>query len=289
MMITTKLKIQDRLPLTCSRTGTCCHGKSVLLNPWELVCLAKEKKMTPREFRDLFCEFGGIRLRFDGKSGWKGQPACSQYAGDSGCSVHAGRPLSCRLYPLGRQIQNGEGHYLYEGYEFPCLEGCPEVSGLPYLTVGEYLGGQKTDKFEKAQDEYLELMQNVADIAFALFLETGLAESGDTKTLPMWRKMGNEPPQVLADWIGCDWVDGLMLPPIFDNLEDPISFARKHNEILQLKAQEEFGALQTNQELHEASVLMMGVALHLSRGLGANPKDLAEHWIDIAKNHGGLE
>jgi hypothetical protein len=34
---------------------------------------------------------------------------------------------------------------------------------------------------------------------------------------------------------------------------------------------------------------MMGVALHLSRGLGANPKDLAEHWIDIAKNHGGLE
>ena len=77
--VTTKLSLEDKLPLTCSRTGTCCHGKLVLLNPWELACLAREKKNTPREFRDLYCEFGGIRLRFDGEIGWKGQQACSQY------------------------------------------------------------------------------------------------------------------------------------------------------------------------------------------------------------------
>ena len=52
-MITTKLRIQDSLPLTCSRGGTCCHGNTVLLNPWELARLAQEKKITPREFRDL--------------------------------------------------------------------------------------------------------------------------------------------------------------------------------------------------------------------------------------------
>ena len=91
---------------------------------------------------------------------------------------------------------------MHEGNEFPCLEGCPEVSGLPHLTVGEYLKGQVTDKFEKAQDAYLDLMQNLADIAFELLLDTGLAESGDTKTLPLWRKMGNELPEVLADRIG---------------------------------------------------------------------------------------
>jgi len=178
---------------------------------------------------------------------------------------------------------------MHEGNEFPCLEGCPEVTGLPYLTVGEYLAGQVTEKFEKAQDAYLDLMQNLADIAFELLLDTGLAESGDTKTLPLWRKMGSEPPEVLADRIGNEWMDCLMLPEISDDLEDPLSFAGKHNELLQAKAQEQFGAAQTNQELHKASVLSMGVALHLARGLGANPETLAEHWIAIAKNHGALE
>jgi uncharacterized protein len=288
-MVTTKLSIQDKLPLTCSRTGTCCHGKLVLLNPWELVCLAGEKKITPREFRDLYCEFGGIRLRFDGKIGWKEQHACSQYITNFGCSVHLGRPLSCRLYPLGRQIQSEEVHYMYLGAEFPCLEGCHEVSGLPHLSVGEYLKGQATTKFEKAQDEYLELMQNLADIAFELLLDTGLAESGDKETLPLWRKMGNELPEELADRIGQEWLDCLMLPEISDDLENPVSFARKHNDLLKLKAQEKFGAVQTNHEIREASVLIMGVALHLARGIGANPEILAEHWIATAKNHGAQE
>lgn len=198
----TKLSIHDKLPLTCSRTGTCCHGKQVLLNPWELVCLARAKKITPEEFRDLYCEFGGIRLRFNGKVGWKEQKACSQYVGNFGCSVHLGRPLSCRLYPLGRQLQSKKVHYIYQGNIFPCLEGCPEVSELPHMSVEEYLKGQLADKFETAQDEYLEVMQNIADLAFVLLLDSGLAESGDTKTLPAWRKLGNEPPEVLIDRMG---------------------------------------------------------------------------------------
>jgi len=178
---------------------------------------------------------------------------------------------------------------MYQGKEFPCLEGCPEVSGLPQLTVGEYLEGQGADKFEKAQDAYLDLMQNLADIAFELLLDSGLAESGDTKTLQLWRKMGSESPEALAIRIGTEWIDYLMLPEISDNLEDPVLFARKHNDLLLAKAQEQFGAVHTNQELHAASVLTMGVALHLARGIGANPETLADHWITTAKSHGALE
>jgi uncharacterized protein len=287
-MLTTKLHFQDKLPLTCSRTGTCCHGKAVWLNPWELYSLAREKKITPREFRDLYTEFGGIRLCFDGKVGYKDQQACSQYVDNFGCSVHLGRPLACRLYPLGRQIQSEKVQYIYEGSEFPCLEGCPIVTQLPLLTVGEYLQGQETEHFEKAQDGYLDIMQNLADISFELLLETGLAESGDKKTLRLWRKMGNELPEELATRIGQEWIDFLMLPEIAD-VEDSISFAQKHNDLLQTKAQAQFGVLQTIQELHEASVLIMSVALHLARGLGADPKALAEHWIEIAKANGALE
>lgn len=288
-MITTRLTIHDKLPLTCTRTGTCCHGKVVLLNPWELVCLSKAKKITPREFRDLYCELGGIRLKFNGKPGWKKQPACSQYTDNFGCSVHTGRPLACRLYPLGRQIQSNEVHYMYQGEAFPCLEGCPDVLNLPHLTVAQYIEGQQTEKFEKAQDEYLELMQNLAEVALVLFLDTGLAHSGDRETLPLWRKLSSESAEALASRIGKEWMDCLMLPGISNDLDDPIVFVQKHNDLLQSKVQETFGGLQTNEELREASVLMMGLALHLARGLGADPESLAELWIDTAKSNGALE
>jgi len=132
-------------------------------------------------------------------------------------------------------------------------------------------------------------MQSLADIAFELLLDTGLAESGDTETLPLWRKMANEHPEVLASSIGSEWIDSLTIPKITDNADDPVLFTQKHCDLLLSKAQEQFGALQTMQEVHEASVLIMGVALHLARSLGAKPEILAEHWIDTAKKHGAKD
>ena len=101
--------------------------------------------------------------------------------------------------------------------------------------------------------------------------------------------MGSELPEVLTAIIGQDWIDSLMIPEIYDELEEPISFVRKHTDLLQLKVQEKFGALQTNKEFHEASVLIMGFALYLARGFGANSETLAEHWIETAKNYGATE
>ncbi len=289
MPVTTKLTLADNLPLTCSRSGTCCHGKVVRLNPWELACLAQAKELTPRAFRDRYCEFGGIHLRFDGAPGWKGQPACSQYVPDFGCSVHLGRPLACRLYPLGRQRQGEELFYIHQGSEFPCMDGCPEVLDLPQLSVAAYIAGQATKHFEVAQDAYLELMQNLADIAFVLLLESGLAESGDQKTLRLWREMGREEPEQLAKRLGPEWIDRLMLPELTDGLNDPVAFSHQHDDLLQAKAQESFGMLDTLTDFCDASELMMGLALHLGRGLGANPAELAEHWIKTAKEHGALD
>jgi Fe-S-cluster containining protein len=295
---TTKLTNETTLPLTCSRSGTCCFGKDVMLNPWELFRLSKEKGISPREFRDLHCDFGGIQLRFDGKKDKKGQKACSQYIDNFGCSVHLGRPLACRLYPLGRQIQNNEAHYMYEGDLFPCLTDCSEVLELPKLTVSEYLKGQEADQLEKAQDQYLALMQNIADIAFELLLDTGLSASGDKKTLASWRKMGNQAPQDLVNSTDQDWLSFLMIPSISgtpEELLNPFTFAQKHNELLLSKAQEQFGSLYAkedtikNNELHHASVTIMGVALVLAKAIGADPKSMSELWIETAKSHGAQE
>jgi Fe-S-cluster containining protein len=283
----TKLNLHDSLPLTCTRIGTCCHGNQVLLNPWELFRIAKEKKITPRQFRDLYCDLGGIRLEFNAKKDSRGKSACSQYVDGFGCSVHLGRPLACRLFPLGRQVQNNEVHYIHQGETFPCLNGCAEVVNLPLISVGDYLEGQQTEIHEKVQGDYLEIMQNLADIGFELILDSGLAESGDTKTLALWRVMANEDPELLAARLGDEWMDLLLIPEIAD--VDAVAFTQKHNELLQLKAQEQFGELATLQECHEASVLIMGVAIHLARAMGTNTEDLAEHWIDIAKSHGAQE
>ena len=285
----TKLTSKSILPLTCSRSGTCCFGKDVMLNPWELFRFSREKKVTPKEFRNLYTEHGGIQLLFDGKKDRKGQHACSLYIDNAGCSVHEGRPLACRLYPLGRQVQFDKAAYIYEGTQFPCLTDCAEVLDLPKLSVGDYLKGQKADKFEKALDEYLIVMQNIADIGFELLLDTGLAASGDIKTLAVWRELGRETHQLSVIRIGEEWMNCLMVPEITIDAENPTTFAQKHNDLLLQKAQEEFGNIQTLEEFHEASVLLIAVALHLSRGLGADTKGISEHWVEIAKSHGAKE
>lgn len=288
-MQTTKLTLQSILPLTCSRAGTCCFGKEVLLNPWEIVCFSKEKKISTKKFRDLYTDFGGIRLIFNGKPDKNGQNACSQYIDDFGCSVHLGRPLACRLYPLGRQIQFDKAQYIYEGNQFPCLTDCAEVLNLPKLNVGEYIKGQGATLFEQAQDAYLQVMQNIADIGFELLLDSGLSDSGDTKTLKLWREAGNKPEEIRVAHIGKDWMDALMLPNLTNKNNNVMDFVQKHNDLLLLKAQESFGSITTLLGLQEASVLMISVALHLARGLGANVKEIAEHWIATAKSHGAKE
>lgn len=284
-MHTTALQLQDVLPLTCSRKGTCCHGNRVLLNPWELFCLAREKKMTPRAFRDAHTTSGGTQLLFNGKLDARGKQACSLYIENFGCSVHLSRPLACRLFPIGRQLQSGEVHYMYEGNTFPCLDGCAEVLELPQLTVGEYLAGQKTADFETAQDEYLELMQNLADMSFELLLETDLATSGVATILPLWKEMGNEAPEMLATRIGSAWMDALLFPEISVSCTDARSFVQQHSNLLQERIQESFATLEIEAELQTACITLMGIALQLARCIGANPSALVEHWCDTAKGY----
>lgn len=285
----TDVALTDRLPLSCSRAGTCCFGNQVWLNPWELARLAAARGQTPRDFRNGSCDVGGIRLRFDGAPGWKGLPACNQYAPGRGCSVYSARPLACRLYPLGRERRGDEIHYTHEGTRFPCLEGCPEVAELPHRSVADYLTSQDVRAGETAHDAYLELMQRLADGAFVLLLESGLAATGDRLTLQGWRELGRGGPAFLADQLGGEWLDRLMLPGLEAELDDPAAFAQRHHDLLQRHAQSSFGRLNDPVALRDAARLMMALALYLGCGLGADSRELAEQWIATATRHGAAE
>ena len=279
----TILHLSQKLPLTCTRKGTCCLGNQVVLNPWELHRLAFEKQISTREFRDSYCDWNGILLKFNGEKDQRGKSACSQYISNFGCSLHEGRPLACRLFPIGRQIQNETVQYIFQGDAFPCLNGCPEVNELPQLTVEAYLSGQQTSLFEQAQDEYLEVMQNIADIALRLLLDTGLTTSGDTQTRIEWRKMGTETPAQIAERIGEKWLDLFTLPHIAFSAENSKAFILAHQELLQENAQNQIDTLTNFAEIRTLAIQMMALALFLGKSIGADVKALAEMWSEVGE------
>lgn len=286
-----RLAMTDRLPLTCSRGGTCCHGNRIGLNPWELARLAAARDLSPIAFRERFTSEGGTTLRFDGPPDHRNLAACSQYVGgpSPGCAVHAARPLACRLYPLGRRRQNDELSYIHLGKTFPCVSGCPTVTELPYLSVSEYLEGQDVAFSEIAHDAYLEVMQHLADAALVLLLDSGLAASGDRQTLRRWRELATASPEHRARTIGPTWLDRLTTPaldPQAAPLDDPGAFVARHLDTLQADAQAELATLTDLASLRDASALMMALALHLGRALGAESAPLADHWIATARKNG---
>jgi Fe-S-cluster containining protein len=283
-MATTVLGADSILPLTCTRSGTCCHGKVVWLNPWELASLARARGMTARDFRERHTEGGGIRLRFDGEHGWKGLRACSLYAPGSGCTAHAGRPLACRLYPLGRERQRDQVRYVHEGRRFPCLEGCPEVRALPHLTVADYLAGQGTIPGEAVQDAYLEVMQDLAEGAFVVLFDSGLAAGGDRETLPRWLALARLDPGARAAEIEPPWLDRLTLPE--GDADDAPAFVAGHREALRREAQAAFAAAADPAALRAGSCLLMGLALHLATSLGMDPRALVEGFLATARTNG---
>jgi len=285
------LSAQHQLPLTCSRKGTCCHGKMVRLNPWELMQLARARQMSVQDFRKRFCEWGGSKLLFN--VGWNQQQACSQYDAHKGCLAHQGRPLPCRLFPLGRQKQGEQVQYMFQGTEFPCLQGCPEVEQLPKLSVAEYLDGQAVGAFEHSQDVYLEFMQNLAEQALSQVIESELAQSSKFKILKTWRSMGQEEPESLVNRLH-DWIDLLMAPSAYDfsvqELFDPIQFAQSHEHWLFAKIQDRFSQLGkdsdgVSEQIEEYCIVCMGLSLHLARSLGADPLRLSLRWIQVAERH----
>lgn len=280
------LHLSDQLPLTCSRKGTCCHGNQVLINPWELASLANEKKISSRDFRDQYCDLNGIRLLFNGVVGFNNQKSCSLYIENKGCSVHNGRPLACRLFPIGRQIQENKSSYFFQGTNFPCVNGCPEVTELPHLSVEDYLKGQNTQLFEEAQDAYLELVQNIADYALILLLDTELAKSGDVLTLQTWRKLGSLSPDEITNYIPQEWIDIYTIPELSFSENTLTSFIQHHFESIDSTFQLQLEQPLTIDQIRTKAIELMALALFAAHSIGASTKDLVEMWIETAKQNG---
>jgi Fe-S-cluster containining protein len=78
----------------CNACGLCCHNKVITLSPYDLIRLARAAGVSTREAIDRFTIRRGSILKFSDGG------ACVALEG-ARCGVHRGRPLACRLYPLG--------------------------------------------------------------------------------------------------------------------------------------------------------------------------------------------
>jgi Fe-S-cluster containining protein len=273
------------LPLTCTRAGTCCHGKAVWVTPWEVARLAEALGTGPeRLVRDR--TDGGIRLRFDGADRWRGQPACTLYDPASGCRAHGGRPLACRLYPLGRRHDGTNAVILHEGTVFPCLDGCPSVVDLPRMTVADYLRDQGTGPWETAQDRTRELATDLAEAAFAVVVDSGLLRARGRAVVKGWAAVGRESPAARATALG-PWFAPLVLPRLGADPADPAAWVAAHHQDLQHRLQDAFARLADPAALAEAGLACLRMAVHLGQACGGDAEVLARTWARRAESLAG--
>jgi Fe-S-cluster containining protein len=258
------------------------------VNPWEIARLAAALGVSAAECLARYTDAAGTRLVFDGPQDKRGGAACRLYREGQGCSVHEARPLACRLFPLGRRREGENVHFFHRGPVFPCLDGCPDVVAGPRVEVGLWLQEQQVEIAAAAQDACAELVSQLADGALVLLIDSGLAASGDRRTLGRWRRLAEMPIEQRAVLLGDDWAlwRGRLLAPEVPFDPDPAVFFRAHHDMLQQHAQLSFGALADAAALSDAATLMFALALHLGDTVGAYAQGLAKRWIGTAQSHG---
>jgi Fe-S-cluster containining protein len=123
----------DLIQLSCGVNGcssNCCTKSApVVLNPYEIALICREDGITYEDFLDIVDTdrakgFPLVMLPRD--------PHCHFWTG-KGCRIYRGRPLACRLYPLGRVFEEGASYIV-----LPELNICSGLSSSPVMTVADY-------------------------------------------------------------------------------------------------------------------------------------------------------
>lgn len=123
------------------------------MNPYEIARIADARGISTTEVIEKHTVEGGTVLRQREDDG------CTFLEG-KGCGVHSGRPLVCRLYPLGRIVEKNESE------RFVRLRGHPESEGVygEEGTIGGYIEGQGTEPYMRASARYFALFTRLVAV-----------------------------------------------------------------------------------------------------------------------------
>ncbi|EAT59574.1 YkgJ family cysteine cluster protein [Chlorobium ferrooxidans] len=153
----TSLDREHPFSFACRCCGQCCRAKKIQVNPYETARLARNLGVSTTEFIARYTVENGSCLRFDDNN-------ICVFLGPEGCSVHADRPLVCRLYPLGRHV-NEQGEEWFSELE-PEAE-CRGAFGTG-SAIADYLEDQGAADYMRAADSYFAIlwtMMNALDIS----------------------------------------------------------------------------------------------------------------------------
>ncbi len=194
----------------CKACGRCCHHKRIQVGPYEILRLARNRRLSTTELARQYIEDDGpwLRVNADG--------SCI-FLEAGRCSVHADRPLACRVYPLGRWV-DAEGRESYRRVRpHPQSEGIYGAAGV----LREYLDRQGALPYMAAGDRYQALFYRLLDaLQKALPARPGLAAA--TCGAMTARHAANGLPDFM-EWLDVDAVvahycreHGLPLPESID-------------------------------------------------------------------------
>ena len=256
----------DRLPLTCTREGACCHGHSIWVNPWEVARLAAGMNLSVAEFSARHLDCRGTRLRFDGPPDKRGKSGCSLYSPTAGCTRHPDRPFTCRTYPLGRSRLEGAVRYYHVDAGLPCRELCPSVVDLPEMTVDDYLAGQDVAAGEAAHDAYARVIYGMVAVAASICRLGG--ETVDRARVDRFLESCRiVTPEVRSTQLPDDWMALATAPQGLD-ISSPVAFAEAHGQRMTHVVQR--AASQIEDGLTDAALLYVALAVHLAPTVGAD-------------------
>lgn len=143
----THLTRDTRFSYACRACKRCCHMYEVRATPYDLLVLARHLGITTTEVLRRYIAPEGSSLARRQTDG-----ACI-FLGRLGCAVHPARPLACRLYPLGREMDSNGAERFFQLEPHPLTEGIYGDAS----TVGGFLSDQDTREHLDAADRYLQL------------------------------------------------------------------------------------------------------------------------------------
>ena len=138
----------------CNRCGLCCHDKVITLSPYDVIRIARAAGISTGEAVARYTLRRGSLLRFSING------RCAAIDG-ARCTLHPGRPLACRLYPLGLERTAGNNDLRF-AYRFTRLEPAAGSRGIygDAGTVAGFIGAQGVSFYLDALELYSPVVAN---------------------------------------------------------------------------------------------------------------------------------
>lgn len=193
----------------CKQCARCCRDQVITLAPYDVLRIARAAGITTGDAIRKYTLRRGSLLKFTD------QRTCLALDGTR-CTIHRGRPLACRLYPLGMQRgpRGGETFIRLEP-----ASGSLGVYGEPGDndgTIAEFLAAQGVDEYLDAFGQYQRLLPLMRE-RIAVLVDFDVVEPRE-----FWRIAVRE---ALAE-------AGYDANPLIDALFDPDGFGRRDGALM---------------------------------------------------------